>query len=230
MKSEMTWVTFGEHTETVKTAVHFFPYGGSISATYPVDLTLTIFAEEFETVEVTMEGARLSQPEGIVIDQVFPALLTDYSGLYGLKIKITCNKQLGLDLIGSSCMTELFYPEGVVRFAAKEFDNSMETVTGVCHTNENCSSSLVVLNCSAESQSNHLPAGIVRHKQAQSLEPNAVKEYSVSDNFLQSGIQQNCGLGRATFQSFELSPAAEVVYFTIDREAKTSYPVEVCTL
>ena len=169
MKSEMTWVTFGEHTSTVKTAVHFFPYGGSISATYPVDLTLTIFAEEFETVEVTMEGARLSQPEGIVIDQVFPALLADYSGLYGLKIKITCDKQLSLDLSASSCMTELFYPEGVVRFAAKEFDNNVEAVSGVCRANDDCSSNLVVLNCSSESQSNNLPAGMVRSKQSQLL-------------------------------------------------------------
>ena len=230
MKSEMTWVTFGEHTANVKTAVHFFPYGGSISATYPVDLTLTIFGEALETVEVTMEGARLSQPEGIVIDQVFPALLTDYSGLYGLKIKITCDKQLSLDLSGSSCMTELFYPEGVVRFAAKEFDNNMEAVSGVCRSDQDCSSSLIALNCSAESQSNNFPAGMMHSKQHQLLEPNAVREYTISENYLESGTQQNCGLGLVNFQSFGFKPSSEMVYFAIDREAKTSYPVEVCTL
>ena len=127
-------------------------------------------------------------------------------------------------------MTELFYPEGVVRFAAKEFDKTMEAIAGVCRANEDCSSSLVVLNCSAESQNNRFPAGMMSSKQSQSLEPNAVKEYSISDSYLQSGTQQNCGLGLVNFQSFGFNPGSEMAYFTIDREAKTSYPVEVCTL
>ncbi len=228
------WVSFAYHDSTVKTAIHFFPYSGSISSTYPVELTLSVFGNDFETVQITMEGARLSQPDGIILDQVFPALLSQYNGLYGVSLQLKCPQQPQLDLSNSVCLTELIGADQILRFEARLINSAHNfELNGVCRSSEDLTSSLVAINVSDVVYNNGLPAGLVRSEQkpTNQLLSGSVQELRISDDYLKSGLNQVTSQGEMLINSYHLqTPAPEIVYFYLERNRQSNALQNVQTL
>ncbi len=228
------WLSFAYHDSTIRTAIHFFPYSGSISATYPVELTLSIFGNDFETVQITMEGARLSQPDGIILDQVFPALLSQYQGLYGVSLQLKCPQQAQLDLSNSVCLTELLGTDQILRFEARYINSSHNfELNGICRSAEGITSSLVAINASGVVYNNGLPAGLVRAEQkpTNQLLSGSVQELKISDDYLKSGLTQITSQGEMLINNYHLqTPAPEVVYFYLERNRQTNALQNVQTL
>jgi len=61
------WITFGLSTAVAETLVHFFPSAGNVSAPYPALCKIRAFSDGDTIGEVTLEGARLSHPDGLRI-------------------------------------------------------------------------------------------------------------------------------------------------------------------
>ena len=70
------WIGFGVSNALSRTVVHFFPSGGGVTAPYPANCMLNLFsltvdesigglAHKLEEKKIVLEGARLSQPDGV---------------------------------------------------------------------------------------------------------------------------------------------------------------------
>jgi hypothetical protein len=110
------WLSFGLSNALTRTTVHFFPSAGSITAPYPATYKLSIFGgNEIEEKRVVLEGARLSQPDGVRVEDVFPALASQNAGIYALVIEVT-GSESRVDVQPSQCIVELASKGGSARF------------------------------------------------------------------------------------------------------------------
>lgn len=109
------WLTFGISNALTKTVVHFFPSSGNVTAPYPAHCKLSIFGKDLQRKSILVEGARLSQPDGIKMEEAFPQLKSDVSGYFGLEVEIS-TPQPRIDLSGSSCVIELAARSHSARF------------------------------------------------------------------------------------------------------------------
>ena len=100
------WIAFGLANATTRTALHFYPSAGNVTAPYPVSCKLSVFGEGIEKASISVDGLRLSQPEGIWVDEAFPVLKSGALTLFGLEIVLSCS-QHRVELDGSSCIVEL---------------------------------------------------------------------------------------------------------------------------
>lgn len=230
MAQNVKWVSFGMKEEGVSTSVHFFPYSGTISANYPVELSLTIFGSELETLNVRMEGALLSQPDGLEVEKVFPALLSGYSGLYGIEIELSCGHE-NVDLSTSVCLIELVCSNGSIRFEPKrDGDNSI--ASGTCFKTNDEESSIVALNSTKNEISSGFPSGLVKaSKNSSKLPAFSVGEFKISPDYLHSGINQTISSGKIQAQKFDMRSAnSNVTYYMVTRNECNSNPCEVTSL
>jgi len=100
------WISFGIANATTRSAVHFFPSSGNVTAPYPVSCKLSLFSKDHAYSSISVDGLRLSQPEGVWVDEAFPVLKAGASSLFGLEIELSCTQQR-IDLKGSSCVIDL---------------------------------------------------------------------------------------------------------------------------
>lgn len=225
MAANVKWITFGLNEKKVKTGLHFFPYAGVISATYPAEIVLTIFSEEFETLQVSMEGARLAQPDGLILNEVFPALLGDFEGVYGISLSVNCEQHQHLNLSASVCISELICSDGTVRFQAQQVGQNSSDKNSYRGFLQD-TTSLIAINTNADSKNNGLPPGLVKSGLTSSgaLQATSAKELVVSNHYLQSGATNKCSFANLLVQSFELNPPEGVVYYAIDRAKNNAQP------
>ena len=99
------WIGFGILTALTRTALHLYPSSGTVTAPYPVNCRLALFGPGFQSKQVTLDGVRLSQPEGLWLDEVFPILRDSGASLFGIDLSFSCN-QSRVDLGGSGCVIE----------------------------------------------------------------------------------------------------------------------------
>jgi len=106
------WLAFGLSNKQTRTLVHFFPSAGNVTAPYPVNCKLSVFGPWDGKKSLTIEGARLSQADGIRVEEVFPDYIggpdsgEGQEGAYGLEIELSIF-QPGIDISASSCIVEL---------------------------------------------------------------------------------------------------------------------------
>ena len=62
------WVSFGISNALTRTIVHFFPSEGGITAPFPATCALRIFGQGLIEKKVVIEGARLSHPDGVRVE------------------------------------------------------------------------------------------------------------------------------------------------------------------
>ncbi|MEX0596624.1 MAG: hypothetical protein WD512_08995, partial [Candidatus Paceibacterota bacterium] len=184
--------------------------------------------------QITMEGARLSQPDGIILDQVFPALLSDYHGLYGVSLQLTCPQQTQLDLKNSVCLTELLSDQEILRFEARLIDPAHNyELNGICRASEELVSSLVAINVSSVVYNNGLPAGLVHSEQkpTNQLLAGSIQELKISNDYLKSGLSQITSQGEMIINSYQVqTPSPEVIYFYLERNRTTNAFQNIQTL
>ena len=111
----MTWLGFLIYSAVTKPVVHFFPSAGNVTAPYAATCKLTLFGGGIDRRGVNLEGARLSHPDGVRIDEVFTALTENANSLYGIEVEVGTAQQR-VDLSGSSCMLEFVSGGQSVKF------------------------------------------------------------------------------------------------------------------
>lgn len=103
----VSWLTFCISNTLTKTTVHFFPSANNVSAPYPVNCKLTLFGGDLANVAtVVLEGARLRQPDGVRVDDIFTPLKEELAGLFGLGIELM-SPHSRLDLSPSQCLIDI---------------------------------------------------------------------------------------------------------------------------
>ncbi|MCB0310826.1 MAG: hypothetical protein KDD42_06310 [Bdellovibrionales bacterium] len=240
------WLTFGMASALTRTILHFYPSSGNVSAPYPVSCRLTIFAQGEVGNSITVEGLRLSQPEGIWVDEAFPVLRDNSVGFYGLEILLSCAQQR-VDLDPSMCVIELLSAVQSTRFwphrldqatpeMAKQEANLMPLFGDAFNT-----TSLVVLNYSNEAKQ---PSLSVNNKNGESVPLPGVPQQTIAarsvleldfSKFPEAlAVEQptECGWGLLRGRGLRLEPSVnqELAYFAVYRDVLTKRPVSVCAL
>jgi len=115
------WMSFGISNALTRTVVHFFPSEGGVTGPYPASCALRIFGKGVQEKRIVIEGARLSHPDGVRVEDAFPALKSDQVGLFGLEIEVS-TIQPRVDIGASSCVVELASKGHSAKFWPKKLE------------------------------------------------------------------------------------------------------------
>lgn len=107
-------------TPTIRSRVHFFPSAGTVAGHYPVSCELTLFGKGIQRRSVKLEGGRLNQPDGIRLEDAFPALDHETSGICGLEVVFECS-QGRINLSNSRLVVEIVSPQFSLTYGATPF-------------------------------------------------------------------------------------------------------------
>lgn len=129
------WLGFCVSQSMSRSLLHFFPSCENASAPYPATCTLTLLtsgrpsegqyagsiggtSEPVRTV-VALEGGRLGHPDGLRLEDAFPILRTEASGMFGIEVEVS-TPQPRLDVGSSGCVLEVISQSQPVRFVPKK--------------------------------------------------------------------------------------------------------------
>ena len=107
-------------TSAIRSRVHFFPSAGTTAGHYPVSCEVTLFGKGIERRSVRLEGGRLNQPDGIRLEDAFPALDQETSGMCGIEVVFECS-QGRLNLRNSRLIVEIVSPQFSLAYSAAPF-------------------------------------------------------------------------------------------------------------
>lgn len=114
----VNWLGFGMNNSITRSIVHIFPSSGGVSAPYQAMCQLSVFGPNMEAKSVLLEGVRLSQPDGVRIEDAFPGLKVEGPGFFGIHVTIGTN-QPRVELYKSLCVIELVTQFSSVRYLPK---------------------------------------------------------------------------------------------------------------
>jgi|688.fasta_scaffold174979_2 hypothetical protein len=112
--------TFCLHSSAIRSRIHFFPSAGMTTGPYSITCTFTLFGKGVERKSVAVDGGRLGQPDGIRLEDAFPALRGDISGVFGLQLELSCQQQR-VNMLPSQASVELVSPQFSVLFGFPKF-------------------------------------------------------------------------------------------------------------
>lgn len=112
--------TFCLHSPSIKTRVHFFPSAGATTGPYSITCTFTLFGKGIEKRSIAVDGGRLGQPDGIRLEDAFPALRGDSSGVFGITLELSCQQQR-VNMLPSQAVVELVTPQCPLMFGFPRF-------------------------------------------------------------------------------------------------------------
>lgn len=102
---QIKWFSCGISNAITRTVIHFFPSAGIVTAPYPALCKIGIFGIGIEHRWVTIEGARVSHPDGVRAEELFPELRQGVNGFFGITIEVSTNQPTA-NLSGSKCIVE----------------------------------------------------------------------------------------------------------------------------
>jgi len=238
-------------TSSVRSRVHFFPSAGSTAGHYPVACELTVFGKGIETRSVRLDGGRLNQPDGIRLEDAFPSLLTETSGLCGLQIRLETS-QGRINLLNSRVVIEMVSPQFSLAFCAADCKPMQSTpedqpgaaketslgeqLVGLAIQDHLCSSSLVAVHAGSE-----LARPDLRHTLRDSEAPlhvgtvagHSVVEFPLDEALCRQGIRHEALWGSTTIEKFwgEMrGELADISWYLLNRDPATKRPLSVCAL
>jgi hypothetical protein len=239
-------------TNAVRSRVHFFPSAGSTAGHYPVSCELTLFGKGIETRSVRLDGGRLNQPDGIRLEDAFPSLLTETSGLCGLQVLLE-TPQGRINLLNSRVVIEMVSPQFSLAFSAAPFrpteasEDSPEkaqstgevlgrTLVGVAIQDQIFSSSVVAVHAGED-----LIRPDLRHVLRDSEVPlhmgtvagHSVVEFPLDEALCKQGVQHEALWGSTVIEKFWARLSEEisgVSWYLLNRDPSTKRPVSVCAL
>lgn len=202
-----------------------------------------------------LDGGRLNQPDGVRLEDAFPHLRTEASGIFGLEIELSC-QQGRIPLQSSLAAVELvsaqstvmymsvpFSPVGVDSSAADRVGTDAKGATprrqsfmGVGLQDAAFSTSLVMINASGDavrpalfhrSGENAVPL------QVGTLAADSAMEIPLEDSLFKESVPHECvwGLARAEKVSLDAnSITPETAYYLMYRDTVTKRPLSVCAL
>lgn len=107
-------------TPSMRSRLHFFPSAGTAAGHYSVACEISVFGKGIERRSVRLEGGRLNQPDGIRLEDAFPALDHETSGMCGVEVVFECS-QSRLNLCNSRLIIEVVSPNCMLSYAAAPF-------------------------------------------------------------------------------------------------------------
>ncbi len=250
------WVTFGISNALTRTVVHFFPSEGGVTAPYPASCSLRVFGAGIIEKRVVIEGARLSHPDGVRVEDAFPALKSDGTGIFGLEIEVE-TLQPRIDISASGCVVELaskghsarFWPKrlleiptGVIKGAkakevAAEAEVKQKVAVAPILKDSFSTTSLVVVNGSGESFRPNLCAvassGDSEEIPLASLSEGNAAETNLEEGFFQNAHTEECTWGTVRSKPMVLRDPSSYEgkgVFLMYRDALTRRPVSVYAL
>ena len=246
----ISWLAFLSHGALSRSAVHFFPFSGNVSAPYATECRLTVFGGGLATRGVTIEGARLGQPDGLKIEDAFPEIATVTDGrLVGLQVDLE-SLQPRVDLSASGCYIEVLRNGqgggGAMRFRPALVDPSGrprgEFAPLIACSDRFQTTTLIVVNRSGES---HIPGVAVRPPTARpwdggvtpitivapTVPADSVDEVVLDGNVWNEATRQECSWGESVTRAVEIvEPPLGVAYFAVYREPESRRAVSVSAL
>lgn len=237
-------------TQTVKSRVHFFPNGGSTGGHYPVACSLTVFGKGIETRSIRLDGGRLNQPDGIRLEDAFPALTTDSSGICGLEVHLSC-PQGRVNLTSSRVVIEMVSPQFSLTYSAAPFVPDLEGDVDAASSlilkphrpgvavgiqDESCSTSLIVVNASSSILKPDfvgVAKGIESPLQLGTAAERSATEFPLDDALCGHAQRKECLWGDSKIEklwSNTLRDMPMVESYLLYREPRSRRPISVCAI
>ncbi len=213
---------------------------------------LKLFGKGIETRAVVLDGVRIGQPDGVRLEDAFPAVRNEASGIMGLEVTLEC-QQARINLASSHAVLELVSQQATISYGSAPFRSPQEggeyaSVTdrliaarrrgrlGVGLQDASVMTSLVVINTSEEQlrpdimhsvglESVPLPVGTVA--------PHSVVEIPLDDSLFKGCESHSCLWGEVRAAKIALGEGAmtgESAYYLLYRHPATKQPISVCAL
>jgi hypothetical protein len=241
MSQTTTWLSCIAAGTLTRSVVHFFPSSGGVSAPYPAQCKLTLFGTGVEPKSVILEGARLSQPDGLWLDDAFPNLRQG-GGFLGLFIELH-TPQPRVDITSSGCVVELHSALNLTRFwplhLGKDSLSERRGALPVVHDPFQTSSLLLVNGSGASFRPKLLSTRLQRDGRVveaqvpvSELAAFSVAEVPLSQTYFDDSHPLECSFGLLRMAGVELTeplPADTAVY-VLYRDASSTNPLSVCAL
>lgn len=242
-------------TSTIKTRVHFYPSAGSASGHHAISCLFTLFGKGIEKRSVLLDGGRLNQPDGVRLEDAFPSLRTEASGIFGLEIELSC-QQSRLPLQSSLAAVELVSPQSTVMYMSVPFLPSGESAGGeqkgegeskLSHPRRQSfmgvglqdayfSTSLVMVNSSDEVVRPgvfHRSGEDATALQVGTLAAHSAVEIPLEESLFKESSPHECmwGLTRAEKVAVDAnSITPQTAYYLMYRDTVSKRPLSVCAL
>lgn len=208
---------------------------------YPAQCKLSLFGNGMEPRSVVLEGARLSQPDGLWLDDAFPQM-KEGAGLYGLFVELQ-TPQPRVNIEASACVMELHSSLHLTRFGpARLGEDGCAARRGALPLIQDAfqTSSVVLVNGSDEAIRPGLRATCLRRVgrveampiAVPSIGPRSVAEVPLPASFFDEIEPQECSYGLLRMAGVELETElpAGIAVFMLYRDASTTQPVSICGL
>lgn len=254
--STVKTVMFCLSTSSIKTRVHFFPSAGSSTSHQPIACALTLFGKGIEKRSVMLDGGRLNQPDGVRLEDAFPSLRGEASGIFGLEIQLSSaqgrvnlsHSQAAVELVSSQ--SSLLYTSAPFVADAEASGQEVETgdviarlqaarrksFVGIGMQDSFVATSLIMINSTQENVRPSIFHGV--GEEAQSLPvgniaPESAMEIPLDESLFKKSSPHQClwGLSRAekiSVGSDSLSP--NTAFYVMYRDPVSKRPVSVCAL
>ncbi len=241
-------------SNSVRSRIHFFPSAGVTAGHYPVVCELTLFGKGIETRAVRIDGGRLNQPDGIRLEEVFPSLATETSGVAGLQIRLEAS-QGRLNLLSSRVFIEMVSPQFSLAFCAAPFragtydddeqseggmghelNREAQSILGIATQDRYSASSLVAVNASSDllrPKIQHVLRDAQAPLQMGTVAASSVVEFSLEEPVCRPGITHETLWGNAVLEKFwieEPDLPTEVSWYLLTRDPVSKRPISVCAL
>lgn len=110
MTQLVSWLAFAQLDAHSDALVHFYPAARGLAVPYPVECRVTLFGVGGEPRTVMLEGARMSQPDGVRLRDIFEIENAPNNGMAAVRVQLSTN-QSKMNLSASRCLLE-FIGEG----------------------------------------------------------------------------------------------------------------------
>lgn len=238
-------------TGTARSRIHFFPSAGTTAGHYPVVCEVTVFGKGIERRSVQLDGGRLNQPDGIRLEDAFPALVNETSGICGIEVGLS-SPQGRINLLSSRLVVEVVSPHYTLSYGAARFSIAGEQPAesdasavearlrpqpiGVSMYDDKCTPSLVIVNPTkdlARPEFRHIVRGEEAPLHLGTVAPESVVEFPLEDTLTKSGVRRQTLWGESIIEKMWSEASAldaSVECYLLLRDPETRQPFSVCAI
>jgi hypothetical protein len=243
-------------TSSIKTRVHFFPTAGSTTSHQPITCVLSLFGKGIEKRAVMLDGGRLNQPDGVRLEDAFPNLRNEASGIFGLEVQLS-SQQGRINLLQSQAAIELVSPQASILYYSSPFvvdvpeaaaaepsadimqrlaDARRRSFMGVGMQDSFVTTSLVMVNSTKETVRPSIYHGV--GEEAQSLPvgniaPESAMEIPLEESLFKKTTPHECLWGLSRAEKISVGPDSltpHTAFYVMYRDPVSKRPVSVCAL
>lgn len=242
-------------TASIKTRIHFFPSASGAGGHLPVTCVLTLFGKGIEKKSVMLDGGRLNQPDGLRLEDAFPALRGEVSGVFGLEIRLSC-PQGRVNLLHSQAAVEFVSSASSTLYGGAPFSPMTEEVdemsvssivdriepplkrspAAVAVQDGSLTSSLVIVNAGPEAlkpELTHVAGELAKPLHLGTLSPESVVEVPLEEALFKESRGKETLWGTTKAEKMllpDFSRSPESSYYILYRDPASKRPVSACAI